>query len=107
MECILKEDEELLDTVTFLVEKPYLVTCDFNLEFLKVPDVALVAEMKEHQKYFPMYDRAGKLTNRFLVVSNNPPTEYIKAGNERVITARFSDARFFTVKTANRSLLTW
>ena len=93
--CILVEDEELLDTVTFLVEKPYIVTCDFDPEFLKVPDVALIAEMKEHQKYFPLHDRDGKLTNRFLVVSNNPPTEYIKAGNERVITARFNDAQFF------------
>jgi tetrameric-type glycyl-tRNA synthetase beta subunit len=51
--------------------------------------------MKEHQKYFPLQDGEGKLANKFLVVSNNPSTPIIKAGNERVITARFNDARFF------------
>ncbi|HPQ54189.1 MAG TPA: glycine--tRNA ligase subunit beta [Spirochaetota bacterium] len=89
------EDEELLDTVTFLVEKPHIVVCGFDKEFLAVPDIVLITEMKEHQKYFALRDKAGKLMPNFLVVSNNPPTDHIRAGNERVIRARFNDGRFF------------
>ena len=88
-------DEELLDIVTFLVEKPNVVTCEFDPDFLKIPDIVLITEMKEHQKYFAVLDKSGKLMNRFLVVSNNPPTEHVKAGNERVIAARFTDGGFF------------
>ena len=91
----LNEDEELLDTVTFLVESPYAVACEFEPEYLEVPGIVLIAEMKVHQKYFSVLDGAGKLTNKFLAVSNNPPTPFVKAGNERVIRARFNDARFF------------
>ena len=92
---VLSDDENLLDTVTFLVESPFIVKCSFDNEFLKIPDIALIAEMKEHQKYFPLHGKDGKLSSNFLVVSNNPATPYIKAGNERVITARFNDAGFF------------
>jgi glycyl-tRNA synthetase beta chain len=92
---VLLEDEELVDTVTFLVEAPQICVCRFERDFLKLPDIVLIAEMREHQKYFSIVDAAGKLTDQFLVVSNNPPTENVKAGNERVITARFNDARFF------------
>ncbi|MCL1911372.1 MAG: glycine--tRNA ligase subunit beta [Leptospirales bacterium] len=92
---VLFDDENLLDTVTFLVESPFVVECSFDSEFLKIPDIALIAEMKEHQKYFPLHGKDGKLSSSFLVVSNNPATQYIKAGNERVIAARFSDAGFF------------
>ncbi len=91
----LLHDEELLDTVTFLVEKPYVVVCEFDKSYLEVPDIVLITEMKEHQKYFAVMDSSGKLMNKFLVVSNNPPTEYVKAGNERVIKARFNDGKFF------------
>lgn len=89
------EDEELLDTVTFLVEDPYVVICDFDRSFLEIPEIVLITEMREHQKYFAVRDKNGKLMSNFLAVSNNPPTDYIKEGNERVITARFSDAAFF------------
>ncbi len=88
-------DEELLDTVTCLVEKPHIAVGEFDPDFLKIPDIVLITEMKEHQKYFPVSDKDGKLMNRFLVVSNNPPTNFVKIGNERVITARFNDGRFF------------
>lgn len=91
----LHEDEDLLDTVTFLVENPFFVICDFKEEFLEIPDIVLIAEMKEHQKTFALLDKNGRLMNRFIAVSNNPPTDFIKAGNERVISARFNDARFF------------
>jgi glycyl-tRNA synthetase beta chain len=89
------EDEELLDTVTFLVEDPHIVTCSFDSDYLNIPDIALIAEMKEHQKYFPIMDNEGRLTNRFLAVSNNPSNDNVIQGNQRVVVARFNDARFF------------
>lgn len=103
----LLEDEPLLDTVTYLVEQPAVCACTFDRQFLKLPDIVLIAEMREHQKYFSVVDGSGKLTDTFLVVSNNPPTANVRAGNERVITARFNDARFFydedrKVKLADR-----
>ncbi len=88
-------DEELLDTVTYLVENPSVCVCSFDPAFLKLPDIVLIAEMREHQKYFSVIDKDKKLSNRFLVVSNNPATPFVSAGNERVISARFNDARFF------------
>lgn len=91
----LLQDEELLDTVTFLVENPHIAVCQFDRSYLEIPDIVLITEMKEHQKYFAVLDTSGKLMNTFLVVSNNPPTEYVRAGNERVIAARFNDGRFF------------
>ncbi len=101
---VCEKDDELLDIVTFLVEKPHVVVCSFKEEFLDVPDIALVAEMREHQKYFALRDSRGQLVNRFLTVSNNPPTENIRAGNERVITARFNDARFFFLEDRKKKL---
>jgi glycyl-tRNA synthetase beta chain len=92
---VLIEDKELLDTVTFLVENPHIAVCEFNSDFLRIPDIVLIAEMKEHQKYFSVADRNGKLTKYFLVTSNNPVNENVKIGNVRVITARFNDAGFF------------
>ncbi|MGV7927865.1 MAG: glycine--tRNA ligase subunit beta [Spirochaetota bacterium] len=88
-------DDDLLETVTFLAESPFVLVCDFRREFLSIPDIVLITEMKEHQKYFAVRGTDGVLLPNFLVVSNNPPSTYIKAGNERVITARFNDARFF------------
>ncbi|HOT46377.1 MAG TPA: glycine--tRNA ligase subunit beta [Spirochaetota bacterium] len=91
----LLDDEDLLDAVTYLVERPYICECRFDRQFLALPDIVLIAEMREHQKYFSVVDGGGKLTDAFLVVSNNPPTANVRAGNERVISARFNDARFF------------
>lgn len=91
----LVSDEELLDTVTFLTESPSIVTCRFKSDFLHIPDIVLIEEMKVHQKYFAVRDVTGSLMPHFLVVSNNPPTTRIREGNERVIAARFTDAQFF------------
>lgn len=91
----LVSDDELLETVTFLTESPFVLACDFKPEFLSIPDIVLITEMKEHQKYFAVRGSGGGLLPNFLVISNNPPSSYVKAGNERVITARFNDARFF------------
>jgi len=92
---VLNEDDELLDIVTFLVENPRIIICEFNKEFLKIPDIVLITEMKEHQKYFAVLDKDGKLINKFLVTANNPENENIKKGNVKVVSARFTDARFF------------
>jgi len=92
---VLNEDEELLDTVTFLVENPNIITCSFNKDFLEIPDIVLITEMKEHQKYFAILSSQGKLINKFLVTSNNPENKNIVKGNVKVISARFTDARFF------------
>jgi len=92
---MLVDDPELLDVVTYLAENPYVVTCRFNEQFLEIPDIVLITEMKEHQKYFAVTGKDGKLMPNFLVISNNPPTKNIEKGNERVILARFNDAAFF------------
>ena len=92
---VLNEDEELLDIVTFLVENPHIIVCEFNKEFLEIPDIVLITEMKEHQKYFAILSRDDKLINKFLVTANNPGNENIIKGNVKVISARFTDARFF------------
>jgi glycyl-tRNA synthetase beta chain len=69
------EDDALLDEVTALVERPNVLVCEFETQFLDVPQECLILTMKANQKYFPLLDAAGKLTNRFLVVSNiSPPT---------------------------------
>ena len=69
---VLNKDEDLLETVTFLVENPHIITCEFNKDFLEIPDIVLITEMKEHQKYFAILSSQGKLINKFLVIANNP-----------------------------------
>lgn len=87
----------LLDEVTALVENPAVYTGAFDDAFLEVPQECLVLTMRTNQKYFPLFDAAGRLTNRFLIVSNmrlEDPKNVIE-GNERVIRPRLADARFF------------
>ncbi len=90
-------DDALLDEVTALVERPNVLTCMFEPEFLEVPQECLILTMKANQKYFPLLDDAGKLTNRFLVVSNIRPDDAsaVIQGNERVVRPRLADAKFF------------
>lgn len=90
-------DDALLDEVTALVERPNVLTCQFETEFLDVPQECLILTMKANQKYFPLLDTQGRLTNKFLVVSNikpNDPSRVID-GNERVVRPRLADAKFF------------
>ena len=101
---ILLEDEDLLDTVTYLVEKPHIIVCEFDSAFLEIPDIVLIAEMKEHQKYFAITDKNGKLMNKFLVTANNPENANVKKGNVKVISARFTDAGFFYKEDAKLKL---
>jgi glycyl-tRNA synthetase beta chain len=91
------EDDALLDEVTALVERPNVLVCQFEKEFLDVPQECLILTMKANQKYFPLLDASGKLTNRFLVVSNIRPADAsaVTGGNERVVRPRLADAKFF------------
>jgi len=91
------DDAALLDEVTALVERPNVLLCQFDPAFLAVPQECLILTMKANQKYFPLLDAAGKLTHRFLVVSNISPTDpsAVIEGNERVVRPRLADAQFF------------
>ena len=91
------EDAALLDEVTGLVERPNVLICQFESEFLAVPQECLILTMKANQKYFPLLDAQGKLTSRFLVVSNIRPDDAsaVIQGNERVVRPRLADAKFF------------
>jgi glycyl-tRNA synthetase beta chain len=94
-----REDEELVETVTQLTEWPSVVMGGFEAEYLTLPEEVLVTVMRDHQKYFAVEDKAGKLAPYFLAVLNTEADEaglaVIRHGNERVLRARFNDARFF------------
>jgi glycyl-tRNA synthetase beta chain len=100
------QDEALLDEVTSLVERPNVLVCRFEEEFLAVPPECLILTMKANQKYFPLLDAAGRLTNRFLIVSNIRPEDpgAVVQGNERVVRPRLADAKFFFDQDRRRSL---
>jgi len=100
------EDDALLDEVTALVERPNVLICAFEKEFLDVPQECLILTMKANQKYFPLLDGAGKLTNQFLVVSNISPddTSAVIGGNERVVRPRLADAKFFFDQDRKKTL---
>ncbi|HEX4233717.1 MAG TPA: glycine--tRNA ligase subunit beta [Caldimonas sp.] len=100
------DDDALRDEVTALVERPNVLLCRFDDEFLAVPPECLVLTMKANQKYFPLLDRKGGLTNRFLVVSNVRPPDpsRIVEGNERVVRSRLADAKFFYNQDRKRTL---
>ena len=94
----LREDEGLLAEVTGLVEWPVLLAGTIDPGFMDVPDEVLITSMRAHQKYFPLLKADGRLANRFLVAANIEASNQgaaIVAGNERVLRARLSDARFF------------
>ena len=100
------EDDALLDEVTALVERPNVLICEFEAQFLEVPQECLILTMKANQKYFPLLDAAGKLTNQFLVVSNIKPEDasFVIGGNERVVRPRLADAKFFFDQDRKKTL---
>ena len=100
------DDEALLDEVTALVERPNVLICQFEAQFLDVPQECLILTMKANQKYFPLLDAAGKLTNKFLVVSNIRPDDasFVIGGNERVVRPRLADAKFFFDQDRKKTL---
>ena len=99
-------NNKLLNEVTDIVEQPNILICEFDEKFLNIPKEILIITMQYHQKYFPTFNKKGKITNEFLVVANNKDTErYIKLGNERVVEARLSDAQFFWEKNKSQNLV--
>ena len=94
-----REDEALVDAVTHLTEWPDVLLGNFEPAYLELPEEVLVTVMRDHQKYFAVEDASGKLAPHFLTVTNIALTEQnapiIRQGNERVLRARFNDARFF------------
>jgi len=100
------QDDALLDEVTALVERPNVLLCQFEPEFLAVPQECLILTMKANQKYFPLLDAAGRLTNQFLIVSNIRPADpsAVIGGNERVVRPRLADAKFFFDQDRKRPL---
>ena len=93
----MKPSDGLLDEVTALVEWPAVYVGEFESEYLEVPQECLILTMQQNQKYFPLFDAAGKLLNKFLIVSNMVVADprHIVEGNARVVRPRLSDARFF------------
>ena len=100
------DDAALLDEVTALVERPNVLLCRFEPEFLAVPQECLILTMKANQKYFPLLDAQGRLTNKFLVVSNIRPEDASRVigGNERVVRPRLADAKFFFDQDRRKTL---
>ncbi|MDO8784894.1 MAG: glycine--tRNA ligase subunit beta [Syntrophales bacterium] len=90
-------NDELLETVTFLVEYPTVISGSFDRKYLELPQEVLITSMISHQKYFPLVDEKGKLMPNFIVINNTlarDPT-IVRKGNEKVIRARLADAKFF------------
>ncbi|MDO9282210.1 MAG: glycine--tRNA ligase subunit beta [Methylotenera sp.] len=100
------EDKDLLDEVTALVERPNVLLGQFEEVYLEVPQECLILTMKANQKYFPLLDNDGKLTNKFLIVSNINPADpsAVIGGNERVVRPRLADAKFFFDQDRKKTL---
>jgi glycyl-tRNA synthetase beta chain len=100
------EDDALLDEVTALVERPNVMLGQFEEVYLEVPQECLILTMKANQKYFPLLDASGKLTNKFLIVSNINPADpsAVIGGNERVVRPRLADAKFFFDQDRKKTL---
>jgi glycyl-tRNA synthetase beta chain len=100
------DDEALLDEVTGLVERPNVLVGQFEEAFLEVPQECLILTMKANQKYFPLLGANGKLSNKFLIVSNIRPADAsaVIGGNERVVRPRLADAKFFFDQDRKKTL---
>ena len=100
------EDDALLDEVTAVVERPNVLLGQFEEIYLEVPQECLILTMKANQKYFPLLDSSGKLTNKFLIVSNITPSDpsSVIGGNERVVRPRLADAKFFFDQDRKKTL---
>ena len=106
LNAITKISKDLLEEVTFICEYPVAVTCNFDEEFLTIPQEVAVTVMETHQRYFALYTKDGKLTNKFVTITNYIGNEFenIKAGNLRVIKARLDDAVFFFKEDTKKPL---
>ncbi len=103
---VIEQNPKLLEEVVDLIDQPNVLVCQFDKKFLKIPKEILIITMQYHQKYFPTFDNKGGITNEFLVVSNKKDIKgLIKLGNERVVEARLTDAKFFWKKDKSQNLL--
>ena len=100
-------DDDLLEEVIYLVEYPTALCGKFDEDFLQLPEAAIITPMKDHQRYFPMRDKDGKLMNLFLTVRNGSDyhLETVQHGNERVLRARLDDAKFFFEEDKQKKLI--
>ena len=103
---VIEQNPKLLEEVVDLIDQPNVLVCQFDKKFLKIPKEILIITMQYHQKYFPTFDNKGSITNEFLVVSNKKDLKgLIKLGNERVVEARLTDAKFFWQKDKSQNLV--
>lgn len=98
-------EEDLLNEVANLIEHPYPITGTFNAEFLEVPQEVLIITMQAHQRYFPILDEKGKLMPKFVLIRNGiDDSKEVQKGNEKVLSARLSDARFFYYEDLKKNI---
>ncbi|MCY3720806.1 MAG: glycine--tRNA ligase subunit beta [Candidatus Poribacteria bacterium] len=104
--CLPKLDEELLDTVNYLVENPQPIVGNFSESHLEIPSEVLITAMKTHQRYFPMWRSESVLAPKFVTISNGTDgnIDGVRHGNERVLHARLNDAEFFYNEDQKTSL---
>jgi glycyl-tRNA synthetase beta chain len=102
----IKSDDALLETLVYLTEFPQPIRGSFDPQFLELPEEVLITVMRHHQRYFSVEDDAGKLAPEFVAVMNigSDPEGFVRRGNERVLRARFNDARFFWDADQKKSL---
>ncbi len=104
--CLPKVDDELLDTVNYLVENPQPIVGNFSESHLEIPPEVLITAMKKHQRYFPMWKDESALASKFITISNGTDgnIDGVRHGNERVLHARLNDAEFFYSEDQKTSL---
>ncbi len=99
-------NQSLLEEVVNIVEDPNVLLINFDKKFLEIPQEVIISTLQSHQRYFPLFDNKGRLTNFFLVVANKSDSKnFIKEGNKRVVEARLSDAQFFWNKDKSRNMI--
>jgi glycyl-tRNA synthetase beta chain len=97
---------KLLEEVVNIVENPNVLLVNFNKEYLKIPQEIIISTLEKHQRYFPIFDSRGRLTNNFFVVANKKDEKkFISIGNKRVVEARLADAKFFWDKDRSKNLI--
>ena len=99
-------NSKLLEEVVNIVEDPNILLVNFNKEYLKIPQEIIISTLEKHQRYFPIFDSRGRLTNNFFVVANKKDEKkFITIGNKRVVEARLADAKFFWDKDRSKNLI--
>ena len=99
-------NSKLLEEVVNIVEDPNVLLVNFNKEYLKMPQEIIISTLEKHQRYFPIFDSRGRLTNNFFVVANKKDEKkFITIGNKRVVEARLADAKFFWDKDRSKNLI--